>query len=207
MKEVPFLVEKCQVRSPRLHLLPTSQVVIVMYESILAPTFVFPHRQVVVVEQAVECGSLSPNVVKCLLGEPRRFLGAVIEANMHPMLSPFVGSKSIDDIEEILTDLRRSLKVTPDEREFLSLWAEFVAGELLPTSDRRVQRLCTRFAGQAPKAINIGEMLARTLVTDDIKRTTNGLADFADASHLIRVCRAYTGKTPTSWKNLSQTFY
>lgn len=70
-----------------------------------------------------------------------------------------------------------------------------------------MQRLCLRFAGQAPKVINTVHRLARALDADNTSGWYNGLGEFSDASHLGRVCKAFTGRTPAAWRNMSQTFY
>jgi AraC-like DNA-binding protein len=49
--------------------------------------------------------------------------------------------------------------------------------------------------------------LAHTLREDNERGGYNSLGAFADASHFARVCRAYTGQTPTYWRHMSQTFY
>jgi hypothetical protein len=113
----------------------------------------------------VECARLSLNFVKCLIGEPRRHLGIELLASAHPMLAP---CSTIDAASELFRDLRESLAITSDERDFLSFWhAPDAGGELLPTNDRWVQRLCVRFAGQSPKAINMTMRLAQTLKEDN----------------------------------------
>jgi hypothetical protein len=171
------------------------------------PLFVLPHTDVRVVDEATECASLSPNFVKCLLGEPRRLLGVMLPATSHPMLEPFVSCRSIDDAGELWGDLRRSLAMTPDERDFLDLWREHRAeAATLPTSDRWVQRLCLRYAGQSPKRLITLARLAQTLSADNEGGGHNSLGAFADASHYSRVCREYTGQPPTRWRHLSQTF-
>jgi hypothetical protein len=121
------------------------------------------------------------------------------------MLRPFAEIGGVAEASELLTDLRHSLTVTSDESDFVGLWSSVRDG--LPTSDRRVQRLCARYAGQSPKAVNMTVTLARTLDADNISGQTNTLGDYANDSHLGRVCRAFTGRTPTAWRNMSQTFY
>lgn len=204
----PFLLERRTLASPRLHLLPTANVVMTILDGSAGPTtrFVFPHKTVIVLDDVIECAGLTPNLIKCTVGEPRRFLGSQIDAGAHPMLSPFSDLTSVTDAVDILEDLRGSLLVTPDEEDFLSLWAAFTAGDPLVTNDRRVQRLCLRFAGQAPKTISMVHRLARTLDADNSSGLYNGLGEFADASHFGRVCRAFTGRTPSAWRNMSQTF-
>lgn len=205
----PFLLERRFVADETLLLHPSVNVVVALRQSQVGQSigFVFPHRNVVVVAGVVECASLSPNVIKCLVGEPRRFVGAMLDASQHPMLSPFAGIGSISDAGDLLEDLRSSLEVTPDEQDFETLWRTRGGSEPVRTGDRRVQRLCLRYAGQAPSVINSVERLARTLDADNASGMTNGLGEFADASHFGRVCKAYTGRTPGAWKNMSQTFY
>jgi hypothetical protein len=205
----PFVTARTRFGGARVHFLPTASVVMVIDREAGATQlrFLTPHRTVRSIETVVESARLSPNFIKCLLGEPRRFLGMELTAAAHPMLSPFAGCDSIDAAGGLLDDLRAALTITGDERDFLSFWRAHDAGEEpLPTSDRFVQRLCLRFAGQAPKAINMAARLARTLAEDNHRRLSNSLAAFADASHLARVCRAYTGKPPMAWRHLSQTF-
>lgn len=205
----PFVTARTRFAGARVHFLPTASVVMVINREAGAARvrFLTPHRTVRSLENVEESARLSPNFVKCLLGEPRRFLGIELLAAAHPMLSPFAGCDSIDGAADLLEDLRAALTVTPDERDFLSFWrAHDAAEEPLPTSDRFVQRLCLRFAGQAPRAINMASQLARTLAEDNHRRLSNSLGAFADASHLARVCRAYTGQPPMAWRHLSQTF-
>lgn len=200
---------RCLVRGS-VHFLPTASAVIAIERAggSTHVRFLMPHRTVRAIENIVECARLSPNFVKCLLGEPHRHLGVEFMATAHPMLSPFAACASIDAAAELFRDLRESLAITSDERDFLSLWyAHDVEGEPLPTNDRWVQRLCLRFAGQSPKAINMTSRLAQTLNEDNDRGLYNSLGAFADASHFARVCRAYTGQTPTAWRHMSQTFY
>ncbi len=205
---VPFLIERRRFRPGRVHLLPTASVVIVARAARTRVVLHTPHKAVRVLDDVVECARLSPNLVKCLLGEPRRFLELELAPTAHPMLAPFAECSSLDDVSVLLGDLRRSLTITPDERDFLALWRAHVAGEEpIPTGDRWIQRLCMRFAGQSPKRIDTLARLARTLEADDRSGLYNSLGAFADASHFGRVCRAHTGKTPTGWRNMSQTFY
>jgi hypothetical protein len=171
------------------------------------PLWVMPHGDVRRVDDVTTCASLAPNFIKCLLGEPRRFLGTV-ETCEHVMLSPFAPCRSFEDTVPLLVDLRRSLTVTPDEHDFLELWDAYRGNpESLPTSDRWVQRLCLRYAGQAPKRLLTLARLAQTLSADHESGLHNSLGAFADASHFARVCRAFTGRPPTAWRHLSQTFY
>jgi hypothetical protein len=173
-----------------------------------APLFLLPHSDVRVVDAADECASLSPNFIKCLLGEPRRHLGVALAATEHPMLEPFATCRSVGDAIALWVDLRESLAVTPDEKDFLDLWKDYCkAPESLPTSDRWVQRLCLRYAGQSPKRLTTLARLSRTLSADNESGLHNGLGAFADASHYARVCHALTGHPPTRWRHLSQTFY
>lgn len=85
---------------------------------------VLPHGDVKVVEEAAECATLAPNFVKCLLGEPRLHLEKILTTSAHPMLTPFAACERIDDALALLVDLRNSLTVTPDERDFLDLWKD-----------------------------------------------------------------------------------
>lgn len=173
-----------------------------------APLLLTPHDDVRLVERAVECASLSPNFVKCLLGEPRRHLGAALDVTAHPMLEPFATCRSVEDAAALLVDLRQCLVVTPDERDFLDLWAAHVSNTApLPRSDRWVERLCQRYAGQSPKRLTTLLHLAQTLRADAERGLSNSLGIFADASHYARVCRAYTGHAPTRWRHLSHTFH
>jgi hypothetical protein len=206
---VPFLLERCVTMYDWVHLLPTADVVMVVHarQGAGRVTFVAPHRGVVFVSDAVECVKLSPNFVKCLLGEPRLFVGCVIPAEQHPMLAPFTEVTSIDDVEVLLADLRSSLTITDDEQDFVQMWRARASGEALRTNDRRVQRLSLRYAGQTPRVINTIDQLARSLDADNSSGFYNGLGAFADASHLARVCKTYTGRTPARWRNMSQTFY
>lgn len=168
--------------------------------------FHFPHRRVISLVGVEECVRLAPHVTKCLLGPPHRFLGAVLDAADHPLLSPFASVTSGDDLDELLSDLRDSLTVTPDESDFVQLWRRTDDGEL-PVGDRRVQRLSVRYAGQAPAAVNTALRLARTLVADAASGASNSLGLFADASHLGRVCKAATGRTPSAWRELVNPFH
>jgi hypothetical protein len=205
-----FLLERCIAGGRSVHLLPTADVVMVVHQHGIGGSpvkFVFPHRGVVVLDDVAECMSLSPNLIKCLLGEPSRFIGCVIAADSDPMLKPFAEAQSISDTKELLEDLRSSLTITHDEQDFIELWKQRVEGEALPTNDRRVQRLSLRFAGQSPRVINVLDQLARTLHVDNASGFYNGLGEFADASHYARVCKTYTGRTPATWRNMSQTFY
>lgn len=189
-----------------MQLLPTGSVVFVARVN-APPLLVLPHGGVQLVEGAAECATLTPNFIKCLLGEPRRHLGTVLAATSHAMLTPFAACEGIDDAAALLVDLRNSLTITPDERDFLDLWKDYCATpESLPTSDRWVQRLCLRYAGQSPTRLRTIARLARTLRADDESGLHNSLGAFADASHFARVCRAYTGHAPMTWRHLSQPF-
>lgn len=169
--------------------------------------FHLPHRDVRLVDAPLACVSLTPNLIKCLLGEPRRFLEQTLTPSSHPMLQPFTDCGTLEEFEELLTDLRSSLAVTPDERDFLELWRDFLADpETLPTSDRWVQRLCLRYAGQSPRRLRTVARLSRTLSADNESGRHNSLGAFADDSHFARVCRALTGRPPTGWRKMSQTF-
>lgn len=206
----PFVSDVRALRPGLVHLLPTASVVMAVERRGVATSvrFLMPHRTVRVLDHVVECARLSPNVVKCLIGEPRRHLGVEYLATAHPMLAPFVACASVDAASALFRDLRESLAITSDEHDFLSLWRTFDAdGEPLPTNDRWVQRLCLRFAGQSPKAINTTLRLAQTLREDNERGSYNSLGAFADASHFARVCRAYTGQTPMTWRHMSQTYY
>ena len=123
------------------------------------------------------------------------------------MLTLFGAVTEFEALSGLLADLRSSLTVTPDEADFTGLWAGFEGGSPLPTNDRTVQRLCLRYAGQAPAAINALSRLARTIDSDNSTGLYNGLGEYSDASHYARACKAYTGRTPASWRNLSQLFY
>jgi hypothetical protein len=203
----PFLTARAAFRKEAVHLLPTGSVVMVFRED-AAPLFLTPHNDVRIVNSTLECAKLSPNFIKCLIGEPRRHLGVALAATAHPMLEPFTACRSIDETIELLVDLRESLAVTPDERDFLELWTNHCAvPESLPTSDRWVQRLCLRYAGQSPKRLTTLARLARTLSADNRSGLHNSLGTFADASHYVRVCHALTGHSPKHWRHLSHTFY
>jgi hypothetical protein len=206
----PFLLERCLAKGRRVHLLPTANVVMVVHQQGGGGSpirFVFPHRGVVVVDDAADCVSLFPNMIKCLLGEPSRCVGRIIPADDHPMLMPFGEAELISDTEALLEDLRSSLTITHDEHDFIEMWSRRAEGEALRTNDRRVQRLSLRFAGQSPRIINALDQLARTLDADNTSGFYNGLGAFADASHYARVCKTYTCRTPAAWRNMSQTFY
>lgn len=171
------------------------------------PLLHLPHGDVRLVDDPIECASLSPNFIKCLLGEPRRFLEQSLIPASHPMLQPFADCDTVEQLEALLIDLRDSLALTPDERDFLDLWDEYLEDpDTLPASDRWVQRLCLRYAGQSPRRLRTLARLARTLAADDESGLHNGLGAFADASHYARVCRAFTGHPPTTWRHLSQPF-
>lgn len=190
-----------------MHLLPTGSAVFVARAK-ADLLLVLPHGDVKVVEGVTECAALTPTFIKCLLGEPRHHLRATLTMSSHVMLSPFSACARLDDVAPLLVDLRNSLTVTPDERDFLDLWSDYGAEpDSLPTSDRWVQRLCLRYAGQSPARLKTLARLARTLSADDERGLHNSLGAFADASHFARVCRAYTGKPPTRWRHMSQTFY
>lgn len=206
----PFLIERRAFEESPVHLLPTANVVLVCQgdRSEGDVRFVFPHRGIRVLDDVSECISLAPNFVKCLIGEPRRQLERMLRAADHPMLAPFAAITGIAGATLLLHDLRDSLVVTPDESDFIALWtASRAAAVPLPTGDRRVQRLCLRYAGQSPTVINTLSRLARTLDADNTSGLHNGLGEFADASHFARACRANTGRTPTEWRNMSHTFY
>lgn len=203
----PFLTERRTFREDAVHFLPTGGVVMVVRRHV-APLFLLPHGDVRAVDAVVECASLSPNFIKCLIGEPRRHLGVTLAATDHPMLEPFTTCRGIGEAIGLWIDLRESLAVTPDERDFLDLWKDHCTdGESLPTNDRWVQRLCLRYAGQSPKRLTTVARLARTLSADNKSGLHNCLGAFADASHYTRVCHALTGHPPTRWRHLSQTFY
>jgi hypothetical protein len=205
----PFMIRRRTFRAEPLHLLPTANVAVILGDDSAGPTirFVMPHTTVVTVEGAAECAILSPLFVKCLLGPPRRFLGRVLSPGEHPVLAPFSDVDRFDEVCSLLVDLRASLTVTPVEADFIDLWDGFVGGVPIPTSDRTVERLCLRHAGQAPAAINGVARLARALDFDNSTGGYNGLGEYADASHYSRVCKAHTGRTPAAWRNLSQLFY
>jgi hypothetical protein len=173
-----------------------------------APVLVMPHGTVQVMHDAVECASLTPNFIKCLVGEPRRYPGAMLEVTEHPMLEPFVACRTVDDAVDLLVDLRRSLTITSDESAFLELWGAFLSSpESLPRGDRWVERLCLRYAGQSPKRLTTLAQLALTLSADNERGLYNSLGLYADGSHYARVCRACTGHPPGRWRHMSQTFY
>jgi hypothetical protein len=124
------------------------------------------------------------------------------------MLSPFAECQNLETAAYLLHDLRNSLTITPDERDFLALWRDYRANtETLPTSDRWVQRLCLRYAGQSAKRLKVLARLSDTLAADDESGLHNSLGAFADASHYSRVCRANTGHPPKHWRRLMQPFY
>lgn len=205
----PFLIHRSAFEGSRVHLLPTGNVVIVIPHTttLEAVRLVLPHRDVVIADAVGIALSLSPNFVKCLIGEPRLHLGQTLRADEHPMLAPFAGVATIEDALELLRDLRASLAVTPDEEDFLQLWRTFTSEGHIPPRLRRDQRLCVRYAGQPPTTLNLTSRLARSLDADNATGLYNGLGHFADASHYGRVCRAFTGRTPAEWKNMSRTFY
>lgn len=205
----PFVIVHRLLGSDPVHFLPSANVVLVLprEEAACSVRFVLPHRTVDVLEGVAACVSLSPNFVKCLIGETRRHLGRTLLAADHAILAPFVPVRTVMEASALLVDLRSSLEVTPDEAEFIDLWAQHQASVGLPTGDRRIQRLCLRYAGQAPTAINATTRLARTLEADNVSGLYNGLGEYADASHFARACRSATGRTPAAWRNMSQTFY
>lgn len=218
----PFLIYHRPVAEGPVHLLPSPNAVLVLSRETGSPNrLVMPHRGVVVVDGARECALLAPNIVKCLLGQPRRFLGLTIGTGEHPMLQPFTAVTRVAEnsgsapatasetdeaaASTVLVDLRDSLAITTDEADFIDLWRHDGVG--LATGDRRVQRLCLRYAGQSPKAVAMTIALARTLDADNASGLVNSLGLYADASHMGRVCLAFTGRTPRGWRNMSQTFY
>lgn len=206
MSQTPFLIERRPCRPATLHLLPTANVVVVLRGR--APVLIqLPHGDVREADDPEACVSLAPNVIKCLLDEPRRFLGQTLTPSSHPMLQPLADCRTVPQLEVLLVDLRSSLAVTPDERDFLDLWCGYCEEpDRLPTSDRWVQRLCLRYAGQPPRRLRTLARLARTLAAADERVLHNGLGHFADASHFARVCRSFTGRAPSAWRNLSQPF-
>ena len=210
----PFLIDKRTFGPSAVHLLPNANVVLVIHGEVSGRgvsgrgvQLVLPHRTVTVMHDVTECANLSPNFVKCLIGEPRRHLGRKLTATEYPVLEPFAPICSVAEACELLHDLRNSQQVTAEERDFIDLWALHGAGRALPTSDRQMQRLCLRYAGQAPAAINAVSRLARTLDDDNSSGRYNGLGEYADASHFARACRSATGRTPAAWRNMSQSFY
>jgi hypothetical protein len=201
-----FVMDRRACRRGAVHLLPTAAVVMV-FSKARPPVLVTPHRDVRAMHDVTECVSLTPNVLKCLLGEPRRLLELTLSTDAHVMLSPFADCRSLTHAAPLLEDLRRSLVVTPDERDFLDLWRDWRKDpESLPTSDRWVQRLCLRYAGQPAKRLKGLARLSATLMADVERGLHNSLGLFADASHYARVCRANTGHPPGQWRRLSQPF-
>lgn len=207
---VPFLLSGREIADgDEVHLLPTGNATLLLTpDTAVEPhRLVLPHRNVIRARGPVALAALSPNVVKCLLGEPRRHLERTIAVTDHPLLLPFANANGMPQVADLLHDLRDSLTVTPDEHDFLTLWETVVRGEDLPTGDRRVQRLALRYAGRSPLALNTLARLARTLDADTRTGGHNSLGAFADSSHYVRICRSHTGRTPTAWRNMSQTFY
>jgi hypothetical protein len=207
---VPFLLSVREIADDdEVHLLPTGNAtLLVAPDTAVEPhRLVLPHRGVIRGRGPVALAALSPNVVKCLLGEPRRHLERTIAVTDHPLLVPFAGADGMPQVADLLRDLRDSLTVTADEHDFLDLWGAVGRGEELLTGDRRVQRLVLRYAGRSPLALNTIARLARTLDADNRTGGHNSLGAFADSSHYVRVCRSHTGRTPTAWRNMSQAFY
>jgi hypothetical protein len=194
-------------RKGDVQLLPTAAVVLVFRKQ-LAPLVVTPHRDVRVFHDVTECANLTPNFIKCLLGEPRRHLELTLSPEAHVMLSPFATCRSLKGAAPLLSDLRQSLALTRDECDFLELWKDYRAEvESLPASDRWVQRLCLRYAGQSPKRLKTVARLSTTLAADNESGHYNSLGAFADDSHFARVSRQHTGHAPKAWRHLSQAFY
>lgn len=209
-QDVPYVIAKQSFKRKPLLLLPNANVTIAYYKSsdTTECLFVFPHKAIYKLNYVVCCVTLSPAFTKCLLGKPTDFIDKQLAARTLSLLKDFTYDRAFKRLSCLLNDLRHSLEITHDEAQFNRLWAEFTqSDELLPTSDRQVQRLCKRYAGQSPGTINTIKRLARTLDADNASGLYNSLGDFADASHLARVCKQYTGQNPSHWKNSSQMFY
>ncbi len=207
---VPYLLHVQLFDREAVAVLPSSDAALVFHDGGAHPKVVAlpPHGSVVVLDEVVAVWSLSPNIIKAMIGPPASVRGAVVRASDHPALRLFAQVDGDRDALPLLHDLRSAITVTPDEREFEVLWRAYKLDQKpLPQADRRVQRLMLRFAGQTLSQIAAVDRLAATVQSDRETGRSNSLGLFADGSHYARSSRRLTGQSPSYWRNVSLPFY
>jgi len=144
--------------------------------------------------------SCSPNVVKALAGHPRLFVGRIVSAAEAPLLHVFAEHPAAQ-WPLLLADLRDAVDETDDERRFARVWRSLADGARPagPEAQRQQERLCRRYAGQAPSLVRRQLRLAAQLAADLAAGRHRALGAFTDQSHYVRECRALTGATPGRW--------
>lgn len=203
---MPYLLHVQRFDRETVAMLPSSDAVVVFQP--VGVVALPPHGSVVVLDEVVATWSLSPNIIKAMVGPPASMRDEVVRASHHPALRLFAEAGTDRDALPLLHDLRSALTVTPDEHEFEVLWRAYrVDRRPLPRADRRVQRLMLRFAGQSLTQIAAVDRLAATLHADRLSGLSNSLGLYADGSHYARASRALTGQPPSFWRNVSFSFY
>lgn len=150
-----------------------------------------------------------PHMLKVLFGHPRYYVNKSFTSDELPLLQAF-GETLVSDWRELLDDARASVKVLPDEMQFLKEWPQIISGgydNKTDTQQRQLERICKRYAGQSPSQITQEIRLAQQLAVDIRHRAYSPSDRYADQSHYIRECRKLTGQTPAHWQNVSATFY
>lgn len=209
-ENIPFILSVQRYENKSVLLLPSPNVTLtfIQNENSIEGIVTLPHKSIFAMDKVLCCLTLAPNFIKSLLGKPTDYTEQQMTCSSSRFLEDFTFDESLQQVSYLLNDLRSSLEITNDEAQFNRIWQTYnEPDELLPTSDRQVQRLCKRYAGQTPETINLIKKLARTLDADNSTGHYNSLGDFADASHLARVCKQFTGYNPSHWKNSSQLFY
>lgn len=209
-ENVPYILSIQRYDNKNVLFLPSPNVTLAFIENVnsVEGIITLPHKSIYAMDNVVCCLTLAPNFIKSLLGKPTDYTEQQLACSSSQLLKDFTYDENLHQVSCLLNDLRTSLEVTFDEAQFIRIWhTHNEPDELLPTSDRQVQRLCKRYAGQTPETINLIKKLARTLDADNVTGHYNSLGDFADASHLARVCKQFTGYNPSHFKNSSQLFY
>ncbi len=148
----------------------------------------------------------TPNVIKAFAGHPRLFVDGSVSTEEVPLLHTF-REHPPSQWPTLLDDLRRSVDVTDDERQFETVWQSLLnrttsAGS---SAQRQEERLCRRYAGQPPAAARRQLRLSAQLAADIAAGRHRSLGEFTDQSHYVRECKALTGHVPGRWWRTSAT--
>lgn len=167
-----------------------------------------PHQRIHRLAGVAAAMSCTPNVLKAFAGRPAEFVDELAGADRVPLLRLFE-EHGAADWPLLLRDLRLSVEITDDERQFEAVWQGILDGRSSsrPDAQRQAERLCRRYAGQSPSRIRRQLRLAAQLAADHAAGRHSPLGEFADQSHYARECRALTGHPPGHWRRVAAARY
>lgn len=191
------------------HFIPTEKILLLPsnYATILKSgniaSIYGPHNNVWIIKNVEWILTVRPEIIKLIFGRASRFINSYFTTDRVRLLSLFDAIKTKEELHSLLIDARNSVAITSDEYDFVDWWqSSFKA----PFPERYLERLCTRYAGEAPRNILRQAKLGSTIL-NYLHDSSSFYDGFSDQSHFIRMFKKTTGLTPRQVKKLSGTFY